>query len=149
MNACYRPLLHDIGLTYSQYTVMLALWEEDHVALRDLGEALHLDSGTLSPLLKRLERQGFITRRRDDDDERVLRVSLTGEGRALRSAAKKVQSEVEARTGLTVDELQTLRDQLNSLSTVLRQSSGLGSGTASLPTRERGVNSGLVRGRSH
>ena len=121
MNSCYRPLLDRIGLTYSQYTVMLVLWENDQVALRDLGELLHLDSGTLSPLLKRLEKQGFITRRRDTDDERVLRVALTDEGRDLRAQAKKVQAEVEAMTGLDRRNLVQLRDRLNSLSDHMRQ----------------------------
>lgn len=121
MNSCYRPLLDRIGLTYSQYTVMLVLWESDQVALRDLGELLHLDSGTLSPLLKRLERQGFITRRRDDDDERVLRVSLTDEGRDLRVRAEKVQAEVDAMTGLERSDMMHLRDQLNALSDDLRK----------------------------
>lgn len=121
MNSCYRPLLDRIGLTYSQYTVMLVLWENDQVALRDLGELLHLDSGTLSPLLKRLEKQGFITRRRDADDERVLRVSLTDEGRDLRSQAKKVQAEVETMTGLERRDLVLLRNQLNSLSAYMRK----------------------------
>lgn len=123
MTSCYRPLLDRIGLTYSQYTVMLVLWETDQVALRDLGELLHLDSGTLSPLLKRLERQGFVTRRRDHDDERVLRVSLTDEGRDLRAQAKKVQAEVEAMTGLDRRDLVTLRDDLNSLSEYMRNAS--------------------------
>ncbi len=120
MNSCYRPLLDRIGLTYSQYTVMLVLWEYDQVTLRDLGGLLHLDSGTLSPLLKRLERQGFITRRRDEDDERVLRISLTDDGRDLRALARKVQIEVEAMTGLATGELVVLRDQLISLSEHLR-----------------------------
>lgn len=120
MNSCYRPLLDRIGLTYSQYTVMLVLWETDQVALRDLGELLHLDSGTLSPLLKRLEKQGFVTRRRDSEDERVLRVSLTDEGRDLREQAKKVQAEVEKMTGLNRHDLVTLRDRLNSLSEHMR-----------------------------
>jgi len=123
MNSCYRPLLDRIGLTYSQYTVMLVLWENDQVALRDLGELLHLDSGTLSPLLKRLEKQGFITRRRDADDERVLRVSLTDEGRDLRAQAKKVQAEVETMTGLSRRDLVQLREQLNSLSKYMREAS--------------------------
>ena len=123
MNSWYRPLLDRIGLTYSQYTVMLVLWENDQVALRDLGELLHLDSGTLSPLLKRLEKQGFITRRRDADDERVLRVSLTDEGRDLRAQAKKVQAEVETMTGLSRRDLVQLREQLNSLSKYMREAS--------------------------
>ena len=120
MNSCYRPLLDEIGLTYSQYTVMLVLWETDGVALRDLGALLHLDSGTLSPLLKRLEKQGFISRRRDDDDERVLRVTLTEEGHSLQTRARKVQAEVEAMTGLDRADLVKLRDELNDLSEYMR-----------------------------
>ncbi len=123
MNSCYRPLLDKIGLTYSQYTVMLVLWETDQVALRDLGDVLHLDSGTLSPLLKRLEKQGFVSRRRDSDDERVLRVSLTDDGRDLRTQAKKVQAEVEAMTGLDRRDLVELREELNSLSASMRNAS--------------------------
>ena len=120
MNGAYRPLLERIGLTYSQYTVMLVLWETDQIALRDLGRLLHLDSGTLSPLLKRLEKYGFITRRRDDNDERVLRVALTDQGRDLRAQARKVQAEVEAATGLSRPDLVKLRDELNALSEHMR-----------------------------
>lgn len=116
ITGCYRPLLAEIGLTYSQYTVMLVLWEHGTMALRDLGTALHLDSGTLSPLLKRLERAGLVTRSRGSDDERILDVALTDAGQALAPRASQAQRNVEEQTGLDADDLAVLRDQLNDLS---------------------------------
>jgi DNA-binding MarR family transcriptional regulator len=86
----YRPLLAELGLTYPQYLVMLVLWEEDGVPLKHIGGRLRLDSGTLTPLLKRLERAGLVDRRRDDEDERVVRLSLTPAGRALKEPAQAV-----------------------------------------------------------
>ena len=80
----YAPLLEPLGLTYAQYLVLVVLWEEDAVSVRQLGERLSLDSATLTPLLKRLEAQGALERRRDPEDERVVRVRLTEAGRALR-----------------------------------------------------------------
>ena len=80
----YAPLLEPLGLTYAQYLVLVVLWEEDGVSVRQLGERLSLDSATLTPLLKRLEAQGALERRRDPEDERVVRVRLTEAGRALR-----------------------------------------------------------------
>lgn len=84
----YTPLLEPLGLTYAQYLVLVVLWEEDAVSVRQLGERLSLDSATLTPLLKRLEAQGAIERRRDPDDERVVRVRLTDHGRALREECR-------------------------------------------------------------
>lgn len=111
----YRPRLRELGLTYSQYTVMLVLWEHEHTTLRDLGTLLHLDSGTLSPMLKRLEHNGLIRRQRGHDDERLLEIHLTDEGRDLRTAASAAQRSVEEATGLSLDEFKTLRRQLNEL----------------------------------
>ena len=76
----YRPLLEPLGLTYSQYLVMLVLWERDSVSVGDLGHCLYLDSGTLTPLLKRMENSGFINRRRDSNDERRIIIKLTNKG---------------------------------------------------------------------
>ena len=115
ITGCYRPLLDEIGLTYSQYTVMLVLWEHDTTTLRDLSAALHLDSGTLSPMLKRLERAGFVTRGRDASDERMLHVTITDAGRRLRPRASAAQRTVEDTTGLDADTLAELRDRLNDL----------------------------------
>ena len=83
----YAPLLKPLGLTYTQYLVFLVLWEEDGLKVGDLGERLFLDSGTLTPLLKKLEEKGLLARRRSEDDERVVRVFLTGAGRDLRAKA--------------------------------------------------------------
>ena len=115
ITGCYRPLLDEIGLTYSQYTVMLVLWEHDTTTLRDLGAALHLDSGTLSPMLKRLERAGFVTRMRGTDDERMLHVTITEEGRRIQPHASEAQRCVEETTGLDAETIAALRDRLNDL----------------------------------
>lgn len=120
--ACYRPLLAEIGLTYSQYTVMLVLWEDGGEApMGRLADALHLDSGTLSPLLKRLEGAGLVTRERGTDDERTLLVRLTADGMALEGPAGAVQRSVESATGLEVDHLARLRHELTALADHLRQ----------------------------
>lgn len=86
----YRPHLAPLGLTYPQYLVMLVLWEADGVSLGDIGRRLHLDSGTLTPLLKRLESAGLVTRRRSHEDERVVLIALTEEGRALKAKAEPI-----------------------------------------------------------
>ena len=90
INRLYRPVLSELGLTYPQYLVMLALWETSPRTVGALGEALYLDSGTLTPLLKRMEQAGLVERRRDPEDERRVQVSLTEHGRALRKQAEKV-----------------------------------------------------------
>ncbi len=90
----YRPILGELGLTYPQYLVMLVLWEEQSATVSRLGERLHLDSGTLSPLLKRLEAAGLVSRTRSVADERSVEVSLTGAGKALRRKAKEVPQQV-------------------------------------------------------
>lgn len=120
MTGCYRPLLDDIGLTYSQYAVMLVLWEDETVALSVLCHRLHLDTGTLSPLLKRLEGQGLLERRRRSDDERVMQLTLSDAGRALRDRAARAQARVQAATGLGDDALAVLRAELSALAERLR-----------------------------
>ncbi|MEV6825831.1 MarR family transcriptional regulator [Amycolatopsis sp. NPDC051102] len=96
----YRPLLGELGLTYPQYLVLLVLWESDARPVKEIGEALHLDYGTLSPLLKRLEANGFVTRARLPEDERTVVVSLTEEGRALRTRAAGIPSAIGCALGL-------------------------------------------------
>jgi MarR family transcriptional regulator, organic hydroperoxide resistance regulator len=120
MTGCYRPLLDDIGLTYSQYAVMLVLWELDTVPLGLLCSRLQLDTGTLSPLLKRLEAEGLITRRRRLEDERTMQLTLTRTGRALRERAAAIQARVQDGTGLTPGELAVMRDGLHALAARLR-----------------------------
>jgi DNA-binding MarR family transcriptional regulator len=108
----YRPILEPLGLTHPQYLVMLALWEESPRSLRELAEELALEPATLSPLLKRLEAQGLLTRARRDGDERVLAVGLTDEGRLLRERALQVPVQVMEAVGTDAAALLALRDAL-------------------------------------
>jgi MarR family transcriptional regulator, organic hydroperoxide resistance regulator len=111
----YRPLLEPLGLTYPQYLVMLVLWERGECSVRDLGAELMLDSGTLSPLLKRLENAELLTRRRDPADERSVLVQLTRDGDALRHKAAAVPMNIAAASGLPPRDLAELRDTLTAL----------------------------------
>ena len=88
--AAYNPFLKELGLTYPQYITMMVLWEKNKVAMRDLGKRLYLDSGTLTPVLKKLEAMGYLKRYRNPEDERILMVSITDEGKALRQEAEKI-----------------------------------------------------------
>ncbi len=111
----YRPILAPMGLTHPQYLVMLALWERSPRTVRDIGEALSLEPATLSPLLKRLETGGLVTRTRKADDERSLDVELTAAGKALRAQAEKVPGQIIERLGMPVAELEATRDALTRL----------------------------------
>ncbi|MFB9375904.1 MarR family winged helix-turn-helix transcriptional regulator [Kineococcus gynurae] len=111
----YRPVLEPLGLTHPQYLVMLALWGAEPLSVRELGAELRLDAPTLSPLLKRLEAAGLVTRRRLDSDQRSLAVGLTDAGRALRSEAEKVPGLVAQRLAMDVGELERIRDGLTRL----------------------------------
>ncbi len=113
VNAVYRPLLEPLGLTHPQYLVLLALWDTDRRSLRSLSETLALDPGTLSPLVKRLEADGWVTRTRDPRDERVLRVALTTAGKALRKKAERVPPAVVAQLGMSLADLERLREGLD------------------------------------
>lgn len=115
----YRPLLEPIGLTYSQYLVMLVLWERDNLPVGDIRACLHLDIGTLSPLLKRMERAGFISRSRDTSDERRVLISLTEEGHALRIDAASIPGALAKSVALDIEGLEVLRDQTKALVTRL------------------------------
>lgn len=86
----YKPFLDEIDLTYTQYITMMVLWDKEHVTVKELGESLYLDSGTLTPVLKALEKKGYVTRSRSKEDERVLNVSITKEGLSLRDQAKEI-----------------------------------------------------------
>ncbi|NUP82274.1 MAG: MarR family transcriptional regulator [Nonomuraea sp.] len=110
--ALYRPLLQPFGLTHPQYLAMLALWQYEPLSVKELGELLQLDPGTLSPLLKRLQALGYINRERDSKDERALRVTLTPSGRALRAEAEKIPPAIVSRLGMSLDELQDLHASL-------------------------------------
>ncbi|MDT4927062.1 MAG: MarR family transcriptional regulator, organic hydroperoxide resistance regulator [Pseudonocardiales bacterium] len=105
----YRPVLEPMGLTHPQYLVMLALWGESPLSVTELGRLLHLDSPTLSPLLKRLEASGYVTRSRSVTDERVLEIELTRRGRALRAKAEKVPEIIVAKLGIEIADLEALQ----------------------------------------
>lgn len=111
----YRPLLEPLGLTYPQYLVMLVLWEKDGLTVRELGRRLQLDSGTLTPLLKRLQAAGLVDRRRRTEDEREVDIRLTDAGRALRKQASDVPECMAQRLQLSLEQMQTLRDELKRL----------------------------------
>ena len=117
----YKPLLEKIGLTYPQYLVMLVLWQQDHILVKDIGELLFLDSGTLTPLLKRMELADLIQRQRDSEDERQVRIDLTRHGKQLRNAAKEIPEKILCASGKQAKELQKLRQQLNELRRSLHQ----------------------------
>ncbi|MFD7917478.1 MarR family winged helix-turn-helix transcriptional regulator [Streptomyces sp. NPDC059752] len=109
VTASYRPLLDELGLTYPQYLVMLALWERDSLSVRDLGAALQLESSTLSPLLKRLEANGLVLRERRVDDERSVAVRLTGAGAALQGKSRAVPLAIGDAMNLTPEQDATAR----------------------------------------
>ncbi|WP_166873184.1 MarR family winged helix-turn-helix transcriptional regulator [Salinibacterium sp. ZJ450] len=110
--ALYRPILEPLGLTHPQYLVMLALWERDPRTVRDLSAALQLEPATLSPLLKRLEASGYITRARNAHDERALDVRLTPVGRSLRAEAEQIPHRIVDELQLPVEDLEALRTSL-------------------------------------
>lgn len=111
----YRPLLAPLGLTYPQYLVLAALWEQDEQKVSDLGKRLVLETNTLTPLLKRMESAGYLTRRRNPEDERSLIVSLTDKGQALQAEAQEISTCVIEAMGGDLNELIELRDRVNAL----------------------------------
>ena len=115
MTKLYTPLLNALNLTYPQYLVLLVLWEQDDVMVSGIGERLFLDSGTLTPLLKRLESAGLVQRTRDADDERRVRITLTGAGRALQQRARAVPECVRSHSQLELAPIQALTRQLQAL----------------------------------
>ena len=115
MTKVYKPLLAPLGLTYPQYLVMLALWEHDGQSVSALGDRLALDSGTLTPLLKRLETQGRISRERDAEDERRVLVRLTAAGRALKVEARRIPREIGRASGCELSEIMDLTRQLTAM----------------------------------
>jgi MarR family transcriptional regulator, organic hydroperoxide resistance regulator len=114
-NRIYKPLLDRLGLTYPQYLVMLALWERDDVPLKEIGERLFLDSGTLTPLLKRLEAAGLVKRTRSTEDERQVKIALTAQGQALKDKARSVPLSILDASSCSVAELTAVRDEIVAL----------------------------------
>jgi DNA-binding MarR family transcriptional regulator len=115
MTRLYKPMLDQLELTYPQYLVMLVLWEQDGLMVSELGQRLSLDSGTLTPLLKRLEASGYVSRIRDVKDERRVHISLTAAGRRLKARAAKVPACLMAASQCSVDELVSLTHQVQQL----------------------------------
>ena len=114
-NRVYKRLLETLGLTYPQYLVMLVLWERDDVPVKEIGERLFLDSGTLTPLLKRLETAGLIRRTRSKQDERQVLIALTARGEALREQAKLLPEAILAASACSVGELSALKNDMIAL----------------------------------
>lgn len=114
-NRVYKPLLDRLGLTYPQYLVMLVLWERDDVPLKDIGERLFLDSGTLTPLLKRIETAGLIKRTRSSEDERQVLIALTPQGQALREKARTVPQSILAASACSIGELSAMKNEIVAL----------------------------------
>ncbi|KJC44732.1 MarR family transcriptional regulator [Bradyrhizobium sp. LTSP857] len=114
-NRVYKPLLDRLGLTYPQYLVMLVLWERDDVPLKDIGEKLFLDSGTLTPLLKRLEAAHLVKRTRSSEDERQVLIALTSQGHALKEKARAVPQSILAASDCSVSELVAMKDEIVAL----------------------------------
>jgi len=117
----YRPLLDELGLTYPQYLVMLVLWEQAPASVGELSTRLHLDSGTLTPLLKRLEAAGLVRRQRSAEDERRVEVSLTPKGQALKKRALDVPGAMGCRIGLGEEQFVSLRSELRGLMQLLEK----------------------------
>ena len=115
MTKLYKPLLAKLGLTYPQYVAMLVLWEQDGLMVSEIGERLFLDYGTLTPLLKRLEAGGLVTRVRDAGDERRVHIKLTAQGRALKAKAKPIPGCIAAQAQCDIPELLALNQQLKTL----------------------------------
>lgn len=111
----YKPILDKYNLTYTQYVAMIVLWEEERMTVKEIGQRLHLDSGTLTPLLKKLEHRGLITRHRDINDDRVVIVSLTEDGFKLKSEILDVPGEVFCKMNISKDKAEELRHNLENL----------------------------------
>lgn len=115
MNKAYKPHLDRVGLTYPQYLVMLVLWEQDDLTVSEIGSRLFLDSGTLTPLLKRLESSGYLVRQRDSADERKVRIALTTEGKQLKRKVSGVPQNLLEATQCTRQQASALTDKLRAL----------------------------------
>jgi DNA-binding MarR family transcriptional regulator len=123
-NRVYKPLLDRLGLTYPQYLVMLVLWERDGVPVKDIGERLFLDSGTLTPLLKRMETAHLLKRTRSVEDERQVLISLTTQGQALREKARAVPQAILAASACSLGELSAMKNELIALRDRLNAAAG-------------------------
>lgn len=128
--AVYRPVLEPLGLTHPQYLVMLALWQYGTLSVKKLSGLLQLDPGTLSPLLKRLEAAGLLSRERDTEDQRNLALALTDKGEALREEAEKIPAGIVERLGMPIEELMNLHGVLTQVITASQRALGAPGGEA-------------------
>jgi len=120
MTTAYRPILKSLGITYPQYLVFLLLWERDKLSQTEIGERLLLDSGTLSPMIKRMEKAGLVSRVRDVEDERSVRIVLTEKGRALRAKAVSVPEAIACKVNITAEHAERLRREVSKLTFALQ-----------------------------
>lgn len=125
MQQAYKPLLDDLDLTYPQYLALSALWVQDGQTVGEIGRQVQLESNTLTPLFKRLETQGLVSRRRDSQDERQVRIELTEAGRALREKAAHIPACILEKTGMELPALLALREQITALRDHLRTNASL------------------------
>ena len=109
----YKPVLEELDLTYTQYITMLVMWEHECISVRDMGKLLYLDSGTLTPLLKKLEQKGLVERKRDSEDERLLNITLTEAGKAMKEKAVEVPQKIACTLNISQEEAVTLYNILN------------------------------------
>ena len=121
LTRAYRNALESTGITYTQYLVMLALWENDNLTVKSVAERLDLDSASLTPILKRLEVAGFLTRQRNKSDERVVEIKLTDKGNILQDEVANIQKRVACQTGLPPDEFEKLKHSLHKLVEVMNE----------------------------
>lgn len=117
----YRPFLEELNITYSQYLVMMVLWEHEKLTVNQIGEKLYLDSGTLTPLLKRLEAKSYISRNRKKEDERVVEIGLTDEGSLLRKKACEIPEKMQTKLNTSDEDLQLLKTTVNQLLTKIKK----------------------------
>jgi DNA-binding MarR family transcriptional regulator len=115
MTGLYRPFLDELGITYSQYLVMMILWEKDGLTVNQIGEKLYLDSGTLTPLLKRLESKGFIIRKRKKEDERVVEVFLDVAGKNLQQKACEIPRKMQEKLNLSTEDFLELKETVQKI----------------------------------
>jgi DNA-binding MarR family transcriptional regulator len=120
LTQAYQPYLLTHGLTYPQYLVLLLLWEHAALTVKEIGEKLFLDSGTLTPLLKRMEKKSWISRSRDPKDERSVIIAITEQGEALKKQAKEIPAQLLHKLNMETEEMYQLRNQLNQLITILK-----------------------------
>ena len=121
ISGLYRPFLEELDITYSQYLVMMVLWEHKKMTVNQIGEKLYLDSGTITPLLKRLESKSYITRNRKKEDERVVEIVLTEEGLALQKKACAIPGKMQEKLKMTDEDLMSLKTTINQLLTKIEK----------------------------